>query len=85
LEPFSLAQNSFFRESEAPGDRAAAMVPCRAADLDTVKSEVLETLRYDRATGGAYDTFSLVRLIDPVTDAGAPVEMIDAMQPDCSA
>jgi hypothetical protein len=82
LQILSLAKNSFLKESEPAGDAAAAVVLRRTADLNAVQVIRAESFRDDSAAGCRYDSFSFVGPIDPITDAGVGVPLIDTVHTD---
>jgi hypothetical protein len=82
LEVFGFAEDSFLKKPEPAGDATTPMILCRTADLDPVQVVSAKAFRNDRAAGCSYDAFSFVRAIDPITDAGVRVALLDAVYSD---
>ena len=75
-------QNALMHESQASRNRATALIPDRAPDLDAVKAVIPKRASDHRTTGARHNPASALRLIQPVADADTTVQLINVMVTD---
>ena len=77
IQPLDLAHDAFVREAQTAGDGATALVASGAANLQPVKPPNVKPVLNQRAHRICHDAGSLVRLSQPIADAGRAILPVD--------
>jgi len=80
VKPLGFLHHALFVEAEALGDSGAADVAGGATDFDSVQAIGDEAVGDHGAAGGGHDASAVMAGGEPVTDAGAAVSVIDAVE-----
>src|SRR5581483_4259143 len=75
-----LTQYALFHESQTAWNRAAPEIPRRASDLHPMKTVIAKGARDHRPARARHDPAAGPRLVQPVPNAGSPVQRVDRMQ-----
>jgi len=80
LVPFSLVQNAFLHESQAPGKGVASGLGDGAMNAYAMQIIIAETFGHDRAGGLRHDSSAFISGIDPIADVGVAIRLVDGMK-----